>query len=81
MVKAPRLITLSTTVVRLVSCIRLTHDDLVSPLPINHTAVPLVVSPHPPLLFTRRLTMSVLGTLPRFVPAQTERYITKGRCL
>ena len=91
----PRSLTLSTTVVRLVSPLRLARDGLVSspllpmslpmpslmpllmPLPLD--AVPLAASVHllPPLLSMRRLTISaLLLALPRFVPAQTVRYIT-----
>ena len=91
----PRSLSLSTTVVRLVSPLRLARDGLVSspllpmslpmpslmpllmPLPLD--AVPLVASVHllPPLLSMRRLTISaLLLALPRFVPAQTVRYIT-----
>lgn len=76
MAKAPTLLTPSTTVVRLVSYIHPACDGLVSPIPLPSNAVPLATS-HPPLLFTRRLTISVLCPLPRFVPAQTVRCFTK----
>jgi hypothetical protein len=76
MAKAPRLLSPSTTVVRLVSSIHLACDGLVSATPIPPNAVPLAPS-HPPLLFIRRLTISVLCPLPRFVPAQTVRCFTK----